>query len=98
MRNGCSIICIQAPCSPCSLNSALYHYADMEKSRPVVSSSSEESSDISLHNLLVAHGLGLAPDGSYVRWLKENPRHPRNWSKPRKFYDLIVIHLCDFFV
>ncbi|PKY00706.1 MFS multidrug transporter [Aspergillus campestris IBT 28561] len=70
----------------------------MEKSPPAVSSSSEESRDISLHNVLVAHGLGLAPDGSFVRWLEKNPRHPRNWSTPRKFYDLIVIHLCDFFV
>lgn len=48
--------------------------------------------------LLQEHSLELTPDGRYVRWLRDHPKHPRNWSFPRKAYDLILICVLDLFV
>ncbi|KAJ5333636.1 Major facilitator superfamily domain general substrate transporter [Penicillium brevicompactum] len=48
--------------------------------------------------LLQEHSLELTPDGKYVRWLRDHPKHPRNWSTPRKTYDIIVICLLDLFI
>ncbi|CAG8412288.1 unnamed protein product [Penicillium salamii] len=48
--------------------------------------------------LLHQHSLELTPDGKYVRWLRDHPKHPRNWSTPRKAYDLTLICLLDLFI
>lgn len=44
------------------------------------------------------HYLELTPDGKFVRWLRENPKHPRNWPSLRKTYDIGLICLLDLFV
>ncbi|KAJ5773952.1 hypothetical protein N7457_008848 [Penicillium paradoxum] len=49
-------------------------------------------------NLLHEHNLELTPDGKYVRWLRNHPRHPRNWSGLRKSYDIILVCLLDLFI
>lgn len=48
--------------------------------------------------LLHEHSLELTPDGKYVRWLRDHPKHPRNWSGARKTYDLILLCLLDLFM
>lgn len=48
--------------------------------------------------LLHDHFLELTPDGKYVRWLRDHPRHPRNWSSLRKTYDIALICLLDLFM
>ena len=48
--------------------------------------------------LLKDHFLELTPDGRYVRWLGDHPRHPRNWSGLRKTYDIALICLLDLFM
>ncbi|KAI3291509.1 hypothetical protein DTO002I6_5762 [Penicillium roqueforti] len=48
--------------------------------------------------LLHDHYLELTPDGKYVRWLRDHPRHPRNWSSLRKTYDIVLICLLDLFI
>jgi hypothetical protein len=48
--------------------------------------------------LLRDHFLELTPDGKYVRWLRDHPRHPRNWSGLRKSYDIVLICLLDLFM
>lgn len=48
--------------------------------------------------LLHDHYLELTPDGKYVRWLRDHPRHPRNWSSLRKTYDIVLICLLDLFM
>ncbi|KAM0251905.1 hypothetical protein ACHAQJ_007967 [Trichoderma viride] len=46
--------------------------------------------------VLLNHGLTLSSDG-FVRWGKNNPDHPRNWSFARKAYDTSLIIFLDFF-
>lgn len=44
------------------------------------------------------HYLELTPDGKFVRWLRENPKHPRNWPISRKVYDTGLVCLLDLFM
>lgn len=41
------------------------------------------------------HYLELTPDTKFVRWLRENPKHPRNWPMGRKVYDIGLVCLLD---
>jgi len=41
------------------------------------------------------HYLELTPDTKFVRWLRENPKHPRNWTMNRKIYDIGLVCLLD---
>ncbi|KAA6414682.1 MAG: MFS multidrug transporter [Lasallia pustulata] len=41
-------------------------------------------------------GLAVTGDG-YVRWDKQSPAHPRNWTARRKAYDIGVIIFLEFF-
>lgn len=41
------------------------------------------------------HHLELTPDTKFVRWLRDNPKHPRNWPMNRKVYDTALICLLD---
>ncbi|CAI7597405.1 unnamed protein product [Penicillium glandicola] len=52
----------------------------------------------SVIELLHEHYLELTTDGNYVRWLRDHPRHPRNWSGVRKTYDIVLICLLDLFI
>ncbi|KAJ5760522.1 hypothetical protein N7520_007678 [Penicillium odoratum] len=52
----------------------------------------------SLRKQLREHHLELTLDGSFVRWGKNNPKYPRNWSAPRKTYDAGIVCLLDLFV
>lgn len=54
--------------------------------------------ETSVIELLHDHFLELTPDGKYVRWLRDHPRHPRNWSSLRKTYDVALICLLDLFM
>lgn len=51
--------------------------------------------DQSFADELNRHGL-LLNDAGYVRWDKQNPKHPRNWSGKRKAYNTIVILCLEF--
>ncbi|KAJ5514149.1 Major facilitator superfamily domain general substrate transporter [Penicillium fimorum] len=53
---------------------------------------------VSALELLHEHYLELTPDGKYVRWMRNHPRHPRNWSGLRKTYDIVLICLLDLFI
>lgn len=44
---------------------------------------------------LSQYGLFLTTE-NIVRWKRDNRDHPRNWSTPRKAYDLGLIILLDF--
>ncbi|KAJ5132529.1 hypothetical protein N7448_006687 [Penicillium atrosanguineum] len=44
------------------------------------------------------HYLELTPDTKFVRWLRDNPRHPRNWPTNRKIYDTALICLLDLVI
>lgn len=57
-----------------------------------------EETKFSLHEHLRKHYFELTPDGSFVRWLRENPKHPRNWSVLRKTYDTGLICALDLFM
>ncbi|KAL2801872.1 major facilitator superfamily domain-containing protein [Aspergillus granulosus] len=46
---------------------------------------------------LEEHGLEFTPDGLYIRWARTNPKHPRNWGKLRKAYDIGLIILLEFY-
>lgn len=48
-------------------------------------------------SILQEHGLEFTADGQYVRWSRSNPRHPRNWSKARKIWDLGLIIWVDVY-
>lgn len=48
-------------------------------------------------SILQEHGLECTADGQYVRWSRSNPRHPRNWSKARKIWDLGLIIWVDVY-
>lgn len=48
--------------------------------------------------LLHEHSLELTPDGKYVRWLRDHPKHPRNWPGARKTYDMVLVCLLDLFM
>jgi hypothetical protein len=41
------------------------------------------------------HYLELTPDTKFVRWLRDNPKHPRNWPTNRKIYDTALVCLLD---
>ncbi|OGM47176.1 MFS multidrug transporter [Aspergillus bombycis] len=47
---------------------------------------------------LADHHLEQTPDGQYIRWHRDNPLHPRNWSILRKCFDTGLILLLDFFL
>ncbi|KAJ5130459.1 uncharacterized protein N7515_006498 [Penicillium bovifimosum] len=67
--------------------------------QPVSSESSISTEPkASILELLHEHYLELTPDGRYVRWLRDHPRHPRNWSGLRKGYDIILICLLDLII
>ncbi|KAK6822005.1 MFS multidrug transporter [Apiospora arundinis] len=53
----------------------------------------EDVEAIELH----AHGLERGPDG-LIRWRRDSPDHPRNWSSCRKVFDITVIIFFEFFV
>ncbi|KAI2792833.1 hypothetical protein POX_b02876 [Penicillium oxalicum] len=57
-----------------------------------------EELEFSLHNYLQGHHLELTCDGKFVRWMRGNPKHPRNWPRLRKTYDTVVICLLDLFI
>lgn len=57
-----------------------------------------EELEFSLHNYLQGHHLELTCDGKFVRWMRGNPKHPRNWPRLRKTYDTVVICLLDLFM
>lgn len=42
--------------------------------------------------------LELTPDATFVRWMRDNPKNPRNWPVIRKAYDIVLICLLDLFV
>ncbi|KAJ5625768.1 hypothetical protein N7510_002077 [Penicillium lagena] len=44
------------------------------------------------------HNLELTVDGQFVRWQRDNPKHPRNWTVRRKCYDMGLICLLDLFI
>ncbi|KAK8111752.1 uncharacterized protein PG998_008209 [Apiospora kogelbergensis] len=46
---------------------------------------------------LRAHGLERGPD-DLIRWRRDSPDHPRNWSSRRKGFDTTVIIFFEFFV
>lgn len=41
-------------------------------------------------------GLRVVEDG-YVKWREDAPMHPRNWSAPRKAFDISLVLLLDLF-
>jgi hypothetical protein len=51
-----------------------------------------------IQGLLYQNSLELTPDGKNVRWVRDHPKHPRNWSGIRKTYDLIIVCLLDLFM
>ena len=51
-----------------------------------------------LQKQLQRHCLELTDDGNFVRWMRSNPKYPRNWPKTRKTYDTSLICLLDLFV
>lgn len=57
-----------------------------------------DESKISLQKELQKHHLELTSDGNAVRWNRDNPKFPRNWSQMRKVYDIGVICLLDLFM
>lgn len=56
----------------------------------------EVTSTKTLDWYLEKHGLEMG-DTNHVRWVKTNPRHPRNWSSWRKTYDFGLLIFLDFF-
>ncbi|KAJ5887813.1 hypothetical protein N7495_007854 [Penicillium taxi] len=44
------------------------------------------------------HHLEITKDGKFVRWYRENPKHPRNWSTSRKIYDVGLVCLLDLII
>ena len=32
----------------------------------------------------------------FIRWENSNPKHPRNWSLPKKAYNTLIILLLEF--
>jgi hypothetical protein len=63
-----------------------------------ISPESTDEPKPSIQGLLYLHCLELTPDGKYVRWVRDHPRHPRNWSGFRKAYDIILVCLLDLFM
>ncbi|KAJ5749211.1 uncharacterized protein N7511_010907 [Penicillium nucicola] len=61
-------------------------------------STSSDEPKPSIQGFLYQHSLELTPDGKYVRWMRDHPRHPRNWSGFRKAYDIILVCLLDLFI
>ncbi|KAJ5609228.1 hypothetical protein N7528_009795 [Penicillium herquei] len=57
-----------------------------------------DESKISLEKELRERHLELTPDGSAIRWRRDNPKYPRNWPPLRKFYDTGVICMLDLFI
>ncbi|PYH87343.1 MFS multidrug transporter [Aspergillus ellipticus CBS 707.79] len=51
-----------------------------------------------LDEYLLKHGLEFTNDGQFIRWGKDNKKHPRNWSNARKFYDIGLIFILDLVV
>jgi hypothetical protein len=41
-------------------------------------------------------GVTISSDG-WVRWNDNSPDHPRNWKPSRKFYDIGVVAMMEFF-
>ncbi|KAJ5105863.1 hypothetical protein NUU61_003210, partial [Penicillium alfredii] len=52
----------------------------------------------SIQERLQKHCLDVTPDGQFVRWSRDNPLFPRNWSIARKSYDVGVICLLDLVI
>ncbi|KAJ5643644.1 uncharacterized protein N7484_006151 [Penicillium longicatenatum] len=52
----------------------------------------------SLRKQLREERLELTLDGSFVRWMRNNPQYPRNWSTTRKIYDTGLVCILDLFV
>ncbi|KAF7719750.1 MFS-type transporter [Penicillium ucsense] len=57
-----------------------------------------EQLENSLQDYLQGHKLELTCDRKFIRWGRDNPKHPRNWSKIRKLFDTSVICALDLFV
>ncbi|KAJ6011075.1 hypothetical protein N7451_002487 [Penicillium sp. IBT 35674x] len=53
---------------------------------------------LSLRKQLREEGLELTFDGCFVRWMRGNPKCPRNWSTLRKIYDVGLVCILDLFV
>jgi hypothetical protein len=41
-------------------------------------------------------GVTISSNG-LVRWSNNSPDHPRNWTPARKFYDIGVVAMMEFF-
>ncbi|KAJ5918752.1 hypothetical protein N7454_009896 [Penicillium verhagenii] len=52
----------------------------------------------SLRKQLREHHLELTSDGRFVRWMRDNPKNPRNWSIFRKTYDAGLVCILDLFI
>lgn len=52
----------------------------------------------SLRKQLREERLELTLDGCFVRWMRDNPKCPRNWSTARKIYDAGLVCTLDLFV
>ncbi|KAJ6166875.1 hypothetical protein N7470_002322 [Penicillium chermesinum] len=61
-------------------------------------SDQSNESNTCLNKQLQEYYLELTEDGRFVRWMRNNPKYPRNWTGLRKTYDTTVICLLDLFV
>ena len=68
-----------------------------EKPISIKTGSSNSSLDLPTDELLSYSGLKVGNDG-YVQWVTNSPAHPRNWSRKRKAYDLVMILFSEFFM
>ncbi|PWY92312.1 MFS general substrate transporter [Aspergillus heteromorphus CBS 117.55] len=51
-----------------------------------------------LDEYLLKNDLEFTNDGQFVRWGKDNKKHPRNWSTTRKVFDIGLIFMLDLIV
>lgn len=41
--------------------------------------------------------LELDPGSGNIRWAQTNPKHPRNWTRARKLWDIGLITLLEVY-
>ena len=70
-------------------------FVDMQDHHGIAAKDAKGTQVVEVRELVQNHGLEVNEE-NHIRWQKQNPKHPRNWSGKRKAFNTVVILLLEF--